>query len=257
MERKTIFLALFSAFVACFFVACSNDSDALDINAIDIKAGTRSVGLSSYMTREEIQDRLDEIGEKYGTRVIIDKTVDIDLITEDIFTDLEEHLSSPTKNDKKFFTECITDTISLLLDDSSVDEIMPIAEQSSGEIMYSGDFNVTVRYQCINQQNQSEEVVSNVTISWTTGEGNPLGLSARIDTGHGNNVQISYSNLNGNIQSPSFDYLGTIECITTALVPSYEFVYDEKGGISDVILIHKYETFNFLHYFTGSYPIIQ
>ena len=89
MKRKTILSALFSAIVACFFVACSNDSDALDINA-----STRSAISSSYMTREDIQTRLDEIVEKYGTKVIFDNSVNKDSITEDVFMNLEEQLSA-------------------------------------------------------------------------------------------------------------------------------------------------------------------
>ena len=64
MKKKAILSALFSAIVACFFVACSNDSDALDINA-----GTRSV-TSSYMTREEVQAVTDTIVENLAGKKI-------------------------------------------------------------------------------------------------------------------------------------------------------------------------------------------
>ena len=84
MKKKAILSALFSAFVACFFVACSNDSDALDINA-----GTRSATSSSYMTREEVQTRLDEIGEKYGETIILGPETDTEKVTENFFTRVE------------------------------------------------------------------------------------------------------------------------------------------------------------------------
>ena len=69
-------------------MACSNDSDAIDINV-----GTRSVTSSSYLTREEIQARLDDIEEKYRTEVIIDEGINIDLITDDVLMKLEKHLA--------------------------------------------------------------------------------------------------------------------------------------------------------------------
>lgn len=274
MKRKTIFIALFSVFVACFFVACSNDGDAFDINALDVKPATRSVGLSSYMTREEIQARLNEIGEKYGTRVLIDESVDMDLVNEDIFTKLEEHLSSKqeTKANRINTRAHIlneTSNDSFLMNDSSIDDIMLMAAPPSGE-MHSGSFDVTVHYQCVNQQNIPEDVVTNVTISWTTmssGVSGSLVLSAKIGTGHGNSVVILHSNPGGTPSSPSFDYTGTIQCRNTVLMCDTIFMKDEFGindGINHLYdqfingdsarFEYHYEDLAKKHEFSGSYP---
>ena len=160
----------------------------------------------------------------------------------------------------------------MFLDDSSVDEIMPVSERSSNEA-YSGSFDVTVRYNCVNQQNQSEEVVSNITISWITRDpsvSSSLGLSARIDTGHGNNVQISYSKPGGTPELPSFDYSGTITCNNTVLKCDTIFMKDEYGNndgqnhIYDIFingyparLEYHYDNVSKIHTFRGSYPKLK
>ena len=265
MKRKTIFTALFSVFVACSFVACSNDSDALDINV-----GTRSIISSSFMTREELQARLNEIGEKYGTRVLIDEDVDVDLVTEDVFAKLEEHLSSKqeTKANRINTRAHIvnkTSNDSLLMNDSSIDDIMLMAAPPSGEI-YSGSFITTVMYKCVNQQNIPEDVVTNITISWTTRSPNvstTLGLSARISTGHGNNVEILHSNHGGTPSSPSFDYSGKIHCRNTVLIRDIIYKKDDilSGQIYDQIINgdsarfeYRYDDIKMEHNFSGSYP---
>ncbi len=111
MKKKAILSALFSAFVACFFVACSNDSDALDINA-----GTRSVTSSSYMTREEVQTRLDEIGEKYGETIMLGLETDTEKVTENFFTRVEAMCEN---NNYDGPTESTVE----LLDDEQIDKI--------------------------------------------------------------------------------------------------------------------------------------
>ena len=253
MKRKTIFIALFSAFVACSFVACSNDSDAFDINL-----GTRSVGLSSYMTRLEIQERLNEIGEKYGTRVLIDEDVDVDLVTEDVFTKLEEHLSSKqaTKTNRiNTRAHVINETSndSLLMNDSSIDDIMLMAAPPSGEtIIYRGSFDHELDISCGVEPNTPTRVL----ITWETMSSTVKGsltLSARIEMGHGSGVIMKYSDPAGTPEAPSFNYEGTIECHTTVLVPYYEYIYKE-GVKHDSILNYRYDSIDAFHIFSGSYP---
>ena len=217
MKRKTIFIALFSAFVACSFVACSNDSDALDINV-----GTRSVGLSSYMTRDELQARLNEIGEKYGTRVLIDEDVDVDLVTEDVFIKLEEHLSSKqeTKANRintRAHVVNETSNDSLLMDDSSIDDIMLMAAPPSGET-YSGSIMKTIHYRCHGGMDFEVPVVSNVLITWSLPTGdNSVSMTARIETGHGDYATAVARRQAGTITSPVFDYVLTIYDTSTYL----------------------------------------
>ena len=245
MKRKTIFTALFSAFLACSFVACSNDSDALDINV-----GTRSVGLSSYMTRDELQARLNEIGEKYGTRVLIDEDVDVDLVTEDVFIKLEEHLSSKQETKaNRINTRAHVVNESLLMNDSSIDDIMLMAAPPSGEtIIYRGSFDHELNISCGVELNS----LTRVLITWQTMSSTvkgTLSLSASIEMGHGSGVLMKYSDPAGTPEAPSFNYEGTIECHTAVLVPYYEYIY--KDGVKhDSILNYRYD----FHKFSGSYP---
>ena len=231
MNRKTIFLALFSAFVACFFVACSNDSDALDINA-----GTRSV-TSSYMTREEVQARLDEIGDRYGTQVIIDKTVNWDFITEDVFTDLEEHLSikgreSSNKNSTRKYAANINENDSLSLNDSSIDDIMLMAAPPSEET-YSGSFIKSVQYEIRNSDNVASPAVCSVTINWQSTSVTLKSVTASVE-GHNLSAKIdSYMYTGGQSSDPAFSYMGTLyytaELIKKDTIDGVpEYTYNEK-----------------------------
>lgn len=221
MERKTIFLALFSAFVACFFVACSNDSDALDINTIDVKAGTRSVGLSSYMTREEIQDRLDEIGEKYGTLVVFENSVNKDSITEDVFMNIEEQLFAYKNNSNvKILAANSTNNSSLFLNDSSIDDIMPIAASPSGEA-YSGSFDLTLHGTCC-------PFTLYVIVTWYSNDSRGLtGVNATVQMGNADYILItSYVQTGGSNSNPHFKFSGDIYTFASGKIGSFSANYD-------------------------------
>ncbi len=251
MKRKTILSALFSAFVACFFVACSNESDALDINA-----GTRSATSSSYMTREEVQTRLDEIGEKYGTRVIMDEKVNIDLVSEDIFTKLEEHISSKellgdNVNTKAHIVNEISND-SLLMNDSSIDDIMLMAAPPSGET-YSGSFTHFMNITCGAEYNSP----TTIKINWNTnslGVSASLSLNASITTGHGSGVNITFSQEGGTPDNPSFKYSGYVLCYAYVLEPSFRYIYDDNqivDSVNNVSIRYMGER----HPFSGFYPV--
>ncbi len=215
MERKTIFLALFSAFVACFFVACSNDSDALDINAIDIKAGTRSVGLSSYMTREEIQDRLNEIGEKYGETIVLVDDADITKVTEEFFTWVE---SSYQNNNKKALEVGAT-----VIDDEQIDEI---AISEIGTYAAIGEVNSCTgtiikehkyEYEDTNKPNVKYTDTIQVIITWyaNTGGGMNKATAELVDVeiqgpGYYSLVSFTHTPIVGDISNPAFTYEYTI-----------------------------------------------
>ena len=231
MKKKAILSALFSAFVACFFVACSNDSDALDINA-----GTRSVTSSSYMTREEVQARLDEIGDRYGTQVIIDKTVNWDFITEDVFTDLEEHLSikgreSSNKNSTRKYAANINENDSLSLNDSSIDDIMLMAAPPSEEI-YSGSFIKSVQYDIRNSDNVPSPAVCNVTIHWSSS--NTVALKSVTATVEDYNLRAqigSYMYTGGQNNDPAFSYKGTLIYTAELIKMGANGEYEYKDSI--------------------------
>lgn len=198
MKKKAILSALFSAFVACFFVACSNDSDALDINA-----GTRSVTSSSYMTREEIQTRLDEIGEKYGETIILGPETDTEKVTENFFTRVEAMCEN---NNYNVSTESTVE----LLDDEQIDKITvpkigtyaAPGESYSGTITHNHSFQVGNSFDWIR-----------VTITWYANTGGTMNKATaaleEVVVEENNSyslLEFSHSQIIGDISNPFFTY---------------------------------------------------
>ncbi len=241
MKRKTILSALFSAIVACFFVACSNDSDALDINA-----GTRSATSSSYMTREEVQTRLDEIGEKYGIETYIEENANIDFVTEKIFADFEKSYSEQTTNNKNNVG---------YIDDTTIDNISLMAAPPTGET-YTGSFSRSIIYKCKNPLGIIGDVSTTFSVIWTTTSGTEvhksLKLTPKIDVGHGENITISPSDVNGSLAAPSFNYSGTINCSFAILKDTIEYIY-QNGVIVDSVINNFINQHTSTHEFNGSY----
>ena len=207
MERKTIFLALFSAFVACFFVACSNDSDALDINAIDVKAGTRSVGLSSYMTREEIQERLDEIGGKYGETIILVDDADTTKVTEEFFTWVESLYQDNNKKAIEVGTTIIDDE---QIDEIAISKIGTYASIGEENVTASGSSNIEHEYN-VKVKGISYKDKITVTIEWETNtmyanKASGAITSENVDSG----LKYSLSNwmysISGELSKPCVSY---------------------------------------------------
>ena len=241
MKRKAILSALFSAIVACFFVACSNDSDALDINA-----GTRSVTSSPYMTREEVQARLDEIGDRYGIKTYIEENANIDFVTEKVFADFEKSYSEKMANNKKNIG---------YIDDTTIDNISLMAAPPTGE-MYTGSFSRSIIYKCKNPLGIRDDVSTTFSVTWTVGENNfnnSLHLHAKIDVGHGNRITISPSAVSGSASSPSFNYSGTIECNFAVLKDTIEYIYSPNGEIIDSIYNNCIDTHSDTHKYAGAY----
>ena len=213
MERKTIFLALFSAFVACFFVACSNDSDALDINALDVKAGTRSVGLSSYMTREEIQDRLDEIGEKYGETIVFVDDADTTKVTEEFFIWIE----SLYQNDNKKKAIEVGTTV---IDDEQIDEIA-ISEigtyAATGEVnSHTGTISIDHSFKVTLPNDEYYYDWVKVIITWYANTGGGMNKATAkleevvVSDGNYSLIGFSHTPFVGDVSNPGFSYSYTI-----------------------------------------------
>ena len=221
MKRKTIFIALFSAFVACSFVACSNDNDALDINV-----GTRSVGLSSYMTRDELQARLNEIGEKYGTRVVFEDAVNLDSITEDVFVDFEECFlelkKSPSKTmNKKAFLSNANDNISSFMDDSFVDNILPMAAPPAGET-YSNSFDLIIH-------GIRPALTLYAIVTWYSDSSRGLtGVNVDVQMGDAADYILvtSFKQIGGTNSHPYFEYSGDLYTYAGGKVGSFTDYYN-------------------------------
>ena len=206
MKRKTILTALFSAIVACFFVACSNDSDALDINA-----GTRSAVSSSYMTREEIQTRLDEIGEKYGETIVLGPETDTEKVTENFFTRVE----AMCKNNNY---DGPTESTVELLDDEQIDKItIPIigTYAAPGE-SHSGTITNDYSYQYWDGSHNYEDWVQ-VVITWNANTGGTMNkatatlIEVVVKTIGSYSLKGFYHTpIVGNVSNPSFSYEYTI-----------------------------------------------
>ena len=208
MKRKTILSALFSAFVACSFVACSNDSDALDINV-----GTRSVGLSSYMTRLEIQERLDEIGEKYGKTIILVDDADTTKVTEEFFIWVE---SSYQNNNKIKAIEVETTVINdEKIDEITIPEIGTYA--APGEVnSHTGTISIDHSYQYWDGINNYDDWIK-VIITWYANTGGGMNkvtvelVEVVVSNGHSYSLtNFSHSPIVGDVSNPGFSYMYTI-----------------------------------------------
>lgn len=218
MKRKTIFIALFSAFVACSFVACSNDSDALDINV-----GTRSIISSSYMTRLEIQERLDEIGEKYGETILLTDDTDTRKITEEFFTWVE---SLYQNNNKIKAIEIGT----MVINDEKIDEIT-IPEigtyAAPGEnVATSGSSEIEHEYDVkINGVSYNDKIT--VTIKWET------------NTMHANKASgaITSENVNSGLKYYMGNWMYRISGELSK--PCVSYAYDILGVYNDSTYVFK------------------
>ena len=181
------------------------------------------------MTREEVQTRLDEIGEKYGIKTYIEENANIDFVTEKVFADFEKSYSEKMANNKKEIG---------YIDDTTIDNISLMAAPPAGE-MYTGSFSKTITYACKNPLGITESVLTSFSVIWTTSSKaevyKSLTLIPKIDMGHGNNITISPSAISGSAASPSFNYSGTIECSFAALKDTVEYIY-ENGVIVDSII---------------------
>ena len=224
MERKTIFLALFSAFVACFFVACSNDSDALDINTIDVKAGTRSVGLSSYMTREEIQDRLDEIGEKYAETIVLVDDADTTKVTEEFFIWIESLYQNDNK--KKAIEVGTTVIDDEQIDEITISEIGTYATTGEENVTASGSSNIEHEYN-VKVKGVSYKDKITVTIEWET------------NTMHANKASgaITSKNVNSSLKYSLSNWMYRISGELSK--PSVSYAYDISGVYDDSTYVFK------------------
>lgn len=212
-----------------------------------------------------MQTCLDAIGEKYQTKIVIDNEFELALINEKLFADLETFLSEKTSQSLKSVKAKSKSFLSnknhlAYVDDSSIDDIMPLAAPSSGEI-YSGTFTKTINYFCRN-----EKCFTDLLITWTTSTGsNNIVLTGSISMGHGSYVRIAAKEQVGTITNPVFDYDGVVGCAITILKKDTIYMKDEmndgENHIYDDFIDGKpvryeytYEDYSSEHSFDGSYP---
>lgn len=252
-----VFVLLFFLF-PYFFLSCSSDSDCFEVDS-------EVSSLSLSMSREELQTRLDAIGEKYQTKIVIDNEFELVLINEKLFADLETFLSGKTNQSLKTVkakSRLILSDKSYLayIDDSSIDDIMSLAAPPSGEI-YSGTFTKTINYICRN-----EKCVTDLLITWKTSTGsNNVVLTGSISMGHGSHVRITAKEQAGTVTNPVFNYDGVVVCAITILKKDTIYMEDEmddgENHIYDDFIDGKpvryeytYEDYSSEHSFDGSYP---
>lgn len=144
------------------------------------------------MTREEVQARLDEIGEKYGETILLVDDADTTKVTEEFFAWVE---SQYQHNNKKKAIEVGTTVI----DDEQIDEIT-ISEigtyAAPGEnVCYTGTFTAYC--------NIGYKTVS-VNITWFSNSDTRDYVSASCEEYEITNLK--YSVFSGLVSNPTFEY---------------------------------------------------
>ena len=196
MKRNIFFLILFSAFVTYFFIACSNDNDILDINY-----DTCSPYSSPYMTREEIQTRLDEIREKYEKTIILTDETDTTKVTEEFFDWVENlYQNDEDKKTMDYGTEFIADE---QIDEITIPKIGTFAAPGEN-ICYNGSFKANCNYYGIK--------LIKVNITWYSSTINPDYIIASCDDYDITN--LSWSIFSGPSDNPTFNYSFSINGTT-------------------------------------------
>ena len=207
MKRKIVIsLIILSVFVACFFVACSNDRDALDIY-------DDAMNSSKYMTREEIQNRLDDIGEMYEETIILVPETDTTKVTEEFFTWVESlYQNNNKKKTIKFGNTIIKDE---QIDEITIPEIGTYA--APGEVnSYTGTITNEYSYQYWDGSHNYEDCVQ-VIITWNTNTGGSMNkVTAELievvvkEINSYSLTGFSHSPIVGDISNPGFSYEYTI-----------------------------------------------
>lgn len=146
------------------------------------------------MTKEDVQARLNAIGEKYGAAIMIEESENISVINEKYFTDVENLLRNGIRNSVNSGT--------YLLNDEGIDDIA-VASSSLSQILledgvlYSGCFVETSEPRCL----INWAVTSNPITYYVSAE--PI-----IRDGNSNAMVKWFTPFSGNLKNPRFSYNG-------------------------------------------------
>lgn len=174
------------------FVSCTNDDfeEFAPVAEMQKSAMTRAVG---GMTQEEVQARLDELGEKYGASVMIADDQDISSVGEDYFTYVDNFLKNGITSNNNAVQ---------IMNDECIDEVAVASSSLSAflledGVLYSGSF--------------LEASVLNCVISWAV-TSNPITYyvfaEPQIKDGLTNAVIDYFSPFSGDLSNPIFSYSG-------------------------------------------------
>lgn len=140
MNKKLIFkFVCVMAFIAGI-VSCTNDyfEELAPVAEMQKSAMTRSVG--SGMTKEEVQARLDEIGEKYGVNVNMLYVKDYSEFTESTFEKMEQNIIAYKNRDVNTNAVTALAVENDIMDDSMIDEYEIATLSSNVEASQDYDF---------------------------------------------------------------------------------------------------------------------
>ena len=179
------------------------------------------------MTREEIQTRLDEIGEKYGETIILGPETNTEKVTENFFTRVEAMCEN---NNYNIPTESTVE----LLDDEQIDKITipEIGTYAAPGESYSGTItnNHMITYN-VNVLSYTDYV--DVLIKWQT---TTTALSkCKVEASIGNCV----SNLDPNIQYSISEFEYMFSSLVNLANPSFSYSYTLKANRNGTEIFSK------------------
>ena len=213
MKKKLLFTFACVMALMAGFVSCTNDDfeEFAPVAEMQKSAMTRAVG---GMTQEEVQARLDELGEKYGASVMIADDQDISSVGEDYFTYVDNFLKNGIISNNNAVQ---------IMNDECIDEVAVASSSLAGilledGVLYSGRFLEPTLLNCI----INWAITSNPITYYVSAEPN-------IKDGTTNAFIDYFSPFSGDLSNPRFGYTG----VYYSLFPS------EGGGLDEPIIIDK------------------
>ena len=202
MKKKLLFTFACVMALMAGFESCTNDDyeEFAPVAEMQKSAMTRAAG---GMSKEEVQTRLDELGEKYGASVMIADDQDISSVGEDYFTYVDNFLKNGITSNNNAVQ---------IMNDECIDEVAVASSSLSSflledGVLYSGSF--------------LEATVLNCVISWAV-TSNPItyyvSAEPQIKDGLSNAIISGFTTFMGDLSNPTFGYSGCYYSFTPIYV---------------------------------------
>ena len=147
MKKKLFFTFACAMALIAGFVSCTNDyfEELAPVAEMQKSAMTRS---ASGMTKEEVQARLDELGEKYGVNVNMLYVRDYSEFTESTFEKMEQNIIAYKNRDVNANAVTAQSVENALMDDYIIDEyeIATLSTNAEASQNYDETLNFNVEF---------------------------------------------------------------------------------------------------------------
>lgn len=191
-----------------FFSSCTPQNDLYDFN----------ICCNSF-TIEEIQNRLKDIGEKYNCNIMLAPNTDINKLTEDFFTNIENHYKANRQKIQQINNSKIED----IFNDSIIDEIIVFAKPTTENTSHTGTItnNHTINYD-VNVLSYTDYV--DVLLTWNTTSTALSQCKVNFEIASYSS-SLDQSNVKYEISNSSYTFTSLINLSA----PSFTYSYTLKG----------------------------